>query len=92
MKSTFTIACTVLLMASASAFAAGQAPAPAAPTAAAPMAAAGADMKAQKKQIRLEKKTALKACKTMNGAEKSTCQKAAKDKEMAAMADLKAAK
>lgn len=92
MKSTFNIACAVLLMASSAAFAAGQPPAPTAPAAAAPMAAPGADVKAQKKQIRADKKMALKACKTMKGAEKSTCQKDAKDKEMTAMADLKAKK
>lgn len=96
MKSTFNIACAVLLMASSAAFAAGQAPAatpaPATTPAAAPMAAPGTAMQAQKKQLRAEKKAALKACKTLKGAEKSTCQKDAKDKEMTAMAALKANK
>lgn len=92
MKSTFNIACAVLLMASSAAFAAGQPPAPASAPAAAPMTAPGADIQVQKKQLRTEKKAALKACKALKGAEKSTCQKDARDKEMTAMAALTAKK
>lgn len=84
MKSRFNIACAVLLMASSAAFAAAQ---PAAPAAAPDPA-----MQAQKKQLRAEKKAALKACKSMKGAEKATCQNDARTKEMSAMAELKAKK
>lgn len=92
MKSMLKFAGAVLLMASSAAFAAGQPAAPSAAPAAAPMTVPGADIQAQKKQLRAEKKAALKACKTLKGADKSTCQTDARTKEMTAMAELKAKK
>lgn len=99
MKSTFSLAGAVLLLASSAAFAAPQAgahpatPAPAAVHAAAPAAApAKADVKAEKHQIRVQEKTALAACKTMKGTEQSACRKDAIAKASGARAHLKAGK
>lgn len=95
MKSTFKLAGAALLMASTAAFAAPQA---AAPANAHPAAAAHAsaptktEVKAEKKQITADEKTALANCKTMKGAEKSACKKDAVAKAQHARAHLKAAK
>lgn len=95
MKSIFKLAGAVLLMASSAAFAATQATAPAG---AHPLAAAHAsaptkaEVKAEKKQIRADEKTALAGCKTMKRAEKSACKKDAIAKAHTARAHLKAAK
>lgn len=103
MKSTFKLASAVLLMASSAAFAAPQAPAPtgaqhpaavhAAPATKADVKAdVKADIKAEQRQITADEKTALAACKTMKGAEKSACRKDAIAKAQSARAHLKAAK
>lgn len=96
------LAGALLLMASGASFAAVQttahpaAPAPA--TAHATTAPAGApaaaktDLKAEKKQIKEHEKTALAACKTMKGAEKTACKREAHHKASVAMADLKTRK
>ena len=103
MKSLSTLAGALLLMASGASFAAVQATAhPAAPAPATTHAATHAatapasapapartDLKAEKKQIREHEKTALAACKSMKGAEKSACKKDAHHKASVAMADLK---
>lgn len=99
MKSTFSLAGAVLLLASSAAFAAPQTAAhpatqaPAAAHAATPAAApAKTDVKAEKHRIRAQEKTALAACKTMKGTEKSACRKDAIAKASSARAHLKAAK
>lgn len=101
MNSTIKIASAMLLMVSSAAFAVGQTTAPVNTTPpsrpmvtapSAPMADTKADIKAQKKQIRADKKAALAECKKLKGADKKACKKEAKVKEAAAMADLKAAK
>ena len=95
MKSTFKLAGAVLLMASSAAFAAPPAGAPAgAPAAATAHAAAPtkAELKARKQQINADEKTALAACKTMKGTQKSACRKDAVAKASSARAHLKAAK
>lgn len=99
MKSTFKLARAVLLMASSAAFAAPQAPAPtgaqhpaAVHAAPATKADVKADVKAEQRKITADEKTALAACKTMKGAEKSACRKDAIAKAQSARAHLKAAK
>lgn len=95
MKSIFKLAGAVLLMASTAAFAAPQAAAPANthPMAATHAAApTKAEVKAEKKQITANEKTALANCKTMKGADKSACRKDAVAKAQHARAHLKAAK
>ena len=91
MKSIFKLASASLLILSGAAFAAPQAathPATAA-THAAPATLAKSDATAGKKQIRAEEKHELAACKSMKGAEKTTCRKDAKAKAASAMAHLK---
>jgi len=87
MKSIFKLASASLLILSGAAFAAPH-PATAA-SHAAPAVAAKSDAMAGKKQIKAEEKHELAACKSMKGAEKTTCRKDAKAKAASAMAHLK---
>jgi len=95
MKSTLKFASAMLLMASSAAFAAPQTaaqPAQPAHAKAAAVAPAKADVKAEQRQIRSDEKTALAACKTMKGAQKSSCKKQAVAKAQGARAHLKASR
>jgi hypothetical protein len=94
MKSTSTFLGAVLLLGSSAVFAAPQTAAHPATqaTAASTAPAAKNELKAEKHQIRVEEKTALAACKTMKGAQKSACKKDAVAKASSARAHLKAAK
>lgn len=93
MKSTLKFASAMLLMLSGAAFAAPQTQAqPATHAKAAAVAPTKAEVKAEQRQIRSAEKTALAACKTMKGAQKSSCRKDAIAKAQGARAHLKASR